>query len=333
VTVIADKNGVTQIDCLGYADRETQRPMTADTLFWVASQTKQITATAVMMLVETGKISLDAPVTDYLPELKNLKVIATKDDQKTVLVPPEKPITLRMCLSHTAGFPFLSPFQERHHIDALPVSSAVTTYAMTPLLSQPTTNYLYSNVGINVAAAVVEKVAGMPFEQFLQQRLFDPLEMTETTFFPTAEQLTRLAHPYRWDNENAKLVVTKIGFLSYPLDKKNRYPEGGGGLFSTPKEWVKIYQLFANEGTLNSKKILTPESVKEIRSKQTGSLSANYGFGIQMGGDWIGHDGSHGTSSRFNHQTGNIAEYFIQQEGLPKAGEAQQKFMKIATAR
>ncbi|MDR0871320.1 MAG: beta-lactamase family protein [Planctomycetaceae bacterium] len=333
VTVIATKDKVLQIDTMGYADLETKRPMTPDTVFWMASQTKQITAIAVMMLVEEGKVSLDEPVTTYLPELKDLRVIAEKNEKQTVLVPPDKPITLRMLLSHTAGTIDSTPFHQRHGMDSLPLDRALTTFIMTPLAHQPGTKYLYSGIGIEIAAMVVQRISGIPFETFLEKRLFEPLGMKETSFWLTAEQINRLAKPYRWDKKIKKLTETRITFNTYPLDNRtNRFPRGGGGLFSTPADWVRIYQMFAGEGTFGGKRILSPESVKEMRTKQTGDLPTNYGLGVHINGSVFGHGGSHGTNSKLDTNTGRIVQYFIQQEGLPKADEAQGIFMKTALA-
>ncbi|MDR2706006.1 MAG: beta-lactamase family protein [Planctomycetaceae bacterium] len=331
VTVITTRDKILQIDAIGYADLETKRPMNSETIFWMASQTKVVTAVAVMMLVEEKKLSLDEPATTYIPELRNLRVIAEQNEQKTVLVPTERPVTLRMLLSHTAGTVFITPFQQKHGIDSLPTEKALTDFITTPLAHQPGTKYLYSNVGIDIAAAIVERVSQTPFETFLEKRIFEPLGMKETSFWLTPEQMTRLAKPYRLDKENKTLVETKIFFLTYPLENRaNRFPEGGGGLFSTPTEWVRFYQMLAGEGTFNGKQILTPESVREIRTKQTGDLPNNYGLGVNIGGSVFGHGGSHGTESKLDTKTGRIVQYFIQQENLPKAGEAQNTFIKMA---
>lgn len=331
VTVIATKEKVLQIDCVGYADLESKRSMTENTVFWMASQTKPVTAVAVMMLVEEGKLSLDEPITKYIPELGGLFVISELDDQKLDLVRPDKPITLRMLLSHTAGTSFISLMQQRHGIDCLPTEKALTSYLMTPLLHQPGTKYLYSNVGINIAATAVERVGGMPFEDFLQIRLFEPLGMNETTFWPSADQMKRLAKAYRQDKETKKFSEIKIHFLTYPLeDRMHRFPEGGGGLFSTPTDWVRFYQMLAGEGIFEGKRILSEKSIQEIRTKQTGDLGGSYGLGVAIGGNHFGHGGSHGTDSRITLDSGRIGMYFIQQEGLPKAGEAQNAFFSAA---
>jgi len=288
VTVIADKDTVLQVDTFGYADLETQRPMKPDTVFWIASQTKPVTAVAVMILVDEGKLSLTEPITTYLPELANLKVAAEKSDERMVLVPVDRPITLPMLLAHTAGFEFLTPFQEKHAIDSLPIPQYTTTALMTPLRTQPGTVYHYSNIGINLAGVIVERVAGMPFEEFLEKRLFAPLGMTETTFFPDADLLARLATTYSLDRTSSKLVPSRTGFITYPLDGKNRYAEPGGGLFSTPNDLVKFFQMLQGNGEFNGKRILSEAAVNEIHTRQTGTLDVPYGLGVTTGGGFMG---------------------------------------------
>ena len=329
VTMIATKDTVLQVDAVGYTDVEAQRPMKADSVFWIASQTKPVTAVAVMILVDEGKLSLTEPITTYLPELKDLKVVAEKDDNRMVLVPTDKPITLEMSLAHTAGFEFLTPFQSKHAIDSLPMSRYITTALMTPLKSQPGTAYSYSNIGINLAGAVVERVAGMPFEEFLEKRLFEPLGMTETTFFPDAALLERLATTYSFDAEKGKLVPSQTGLMTYPLDDKNRYAEPGGGLFSTPNDLVKFFQMLQGNGEFNGKRILSEVAVKEIQAKHTGSLGVPYGLGVTTNNGVYGHGGALGTDAVVNTNNGRVLLYFIQHQGLAKSEEAKRKFYEI----
>jgi len=329
VTVIADKETVLQIDTLGYADIEAQRPVKSDTVFWIASQTKPITAVATMILVDEGKLSLTEPITKYLPELENLKVIAEKNDDRTVLVPVNKPITMKMLLSHTAGFEFLTPFQERHAIDSLPLSQCVTTALMTPLRTQPETAFHYSNIGITLAGAVVERAAEMPFNTFLEKRIFEPLGMTETTFFPDAALLARLATSYSLDHATSKLVPSLTPFLTHPLDGKNRYAESGGGLFSTPNDLVKFFQMLQGKGEFNGRRIVSEAAVKEISTRQTGLLDVPYGLCVVTSDGVYGHGGALGTDAKVNTRNGRVLLYFIQHQGLVKSEEAKQKFYDI----
>jgi CubicO group peptidase (beta-lactamase class C family) len=311
-------------------------------MFWIASQTKPITAVAVMILVDEGKLSLTEPITKYLPELKDLKVIAEKGDDRMVLVPVDTPITLTMLLSHTAGMEFLTPFQERHKIDSLSMSKYVTTAMMTPLRTQPETAYHYSNIGINLAGAAVERVAGVPFEDFVATRILAPLGMTDTTFFPDAGQLNRLATTYSFDKEKSKLVPSRTDAIRLPLETgvlevaltnprnhTERYAEPGGGLFSTPNDLVKFFQMLQGKGKFNGKRILSEAAVREIHTQQTGTLNVPYGLGVATKDGVYGHGGILGTDAIVNTNNGRVLLYFIQHQGLATSEEAKQKFYEI----
>jgi len=334
VTVIADKDAVLQVDTFGYADLETKRPMKSDTVFWIASQTKPVTAVAVMILVDEGKLSLTEPVAKYLPELANLKVAvqtvaAQAEDNRTVLVPVDKPITMEMLLAHTAGLEFLTPFQSKHAIDSLPLEQHATTIVMTPLRTQPGTAYHYSNIGITLAGTVVERIAKMPFEEFLAKRVFEPLGMTETTFFPNAELLNQLATTYSFDREKSQLVPSQSRLITYPLDGKRRFADPGGGLFSTPNDLVKFFQMLQGNGEFNGKRILSESAVKEIHANRTGALNAPRGLGVVTKDGIYGHGGALGTDAQVNTNNGRVLLYFIQHQGLAKSEEAKQKFFRI----
>jgi len=328
VTVIATKDTVLQIDAIGYADIETEQPMKADTVFWIASQTKPVTAVAVMILVDEEKLSLTEPVTKYLPELANLKVVAETEGNRTVLVPVDKPITMEMLLSHTAGLEFLTPFQSKHAIDSLPLEQHVTTIVMTPLRTQPGAAYHYSNIGIALAGAVVERITEMPFEEFLEKRIFEPLGMAETTFFPDAGQLNRLATTYSFDREKSQLVSSQSNLITYPLDKR-RFAEPGGGLFSTPNDLVKFFQMLQGNGELGGRRILSEAAVQEIRTRHTGALNIPYGLGVVTNDGVYGHGGALGTDAQVNTNNGRVLLYFIQHQGLAKSEEAKREFFRI----
>ena len=176
--------------------------MRADALFWIASTSKPITVAAFMMLVDEGKINLDDPVEKYLPEFKGQMVGPRNPDPagKTTaqLVPAIHPIRIREILSHSSGLRFRSAAQPGA-LDTLTLKDSVLTFAAEPLLFQPGTDYSYSNEGINTAARILEVVTGMPYEQFLQKRLFKPLGMKDTTFWPNAGQIARIATTYKLD--------------------------------------------------------------------------------------------------------------------------------------
>ena len=157
--------------------------MRTDALFWIASQSKPITASALMMLVDEGKVKLDDPVEKYLPEFRDQWLTVERDQEHMLLKKPKHPITVRNILSHTSGLPFASAL-EKPTLDGLPLRVAVGSYAMTPLLFEPDEKYQYSNAGINTAGRIIEVVSGMPYEDFLDKRLFEPLGMKDTTFWP-----------------------------------------------------------------------------------------------------------------------------------------------------
>src|SRR5262249_6486865 len=152
---------------------------------------------------------------------------------------PKTAVTVRQCLAHTSGMPFASA-AEKPTLDALPLKDAVASYARTPLLTEPGTAYRYSNAGINTAGRIIEVVSGMPYETFLDKRLFRQLGMKDTTFWPSEEQLKRLAKGYRPGEGKKGLVETKIGQLRYPLDDRKRGPMPGGGLFSTADDVARF---------------------------------------------------------------------------------------------
>ncbi len=172
VTLIATKDRTVYLKAIGYRDYSAKAPMTTDSLFWIASTSKPMTATALMMLADEGKVSLDDPVEKYLPEFKGQKVRqakadSTHDAQKSsmpatppVLVPVDHPIRIREILSHTSGLPFKSTAQPGA-LDLLPLKDAVRSFAAEPLEFQPGTDYAYSNEGLNTAARIIEVVSGI----------------------------------------------------------------------------------------------------------------------------------------------------------------------------
>ena len=196
VTLVATRDRMLSLETVGYADVAAKTPIRSDALFWIASMSKPMTATALMMLVDEGKVRLDDPVEKYLPEFHGQMVVAEKTDDRLVLKKPAHPITVRNILSHTSGLPF-SSLMEQPTLDLLPLRDAARSYAMTPLQFEPDTRYQYSNAGINTAGRIIEVVSGMPYEEFMDRRLFRPLGMVDTTFWPSERQLSRLARAYK----------------------------------------------------------------------------------------------------------------------------------------
>jgi CubicO group peptidase (beta-lactamase class C family) len=258
-------------------------------------------------------VKLDDPVEKSLPEFKEVRV-GVKKDGKTDLVNPKHPITVREILSHTSGLPFQSK-EEHPTLDLLTLKDAVKSYAKTPLLCEPGTEFHYSNAGINTAGRIIEVLSGTSYESFLDKRLFGPLGMKDTTFWPNEKQIARLAKSYKSGPKGKGLVEVKIGQLKYPLDNRERQPMPAGGLFSTAEDVGRFCRMVLNKGTFGGKRILSEEAVKEMTSKQTGKVVKNdYGLGWNSG-ETCGHGGAHATGMLINRKSGLITVWMVQQSG------------------
>ena len=328
VAIVVNRDKIVSSEAVGFADIAAGRAMTTDSIFWIASQSKPMTAVAVMMLVDEGKISLDDPVEKYLPEFRGQMVVAEKDDEHTLLRKPVHPITVREVLSHMSGLPFKSAIEEPT-LDGLPLASAVRSYAMTPLQTEPGTHYQYSNAGINTAARILEVVSGMKYEDFMQRRLFDPLGMKDTTFWLSNEQEKRLAKSYRPDESKTDLTEFPVSQLIYPLtDRMRRFPMPAGGLFSTAADTALFCQMLLNGGELNGHRYLSEAALKELTKRQTpDSVKESYGLGFSVGGDSFGHGGAHATNMDIRPGKGLAIVWMVQHGGFPgEGGKAQGVF-------
>lgn len=328
VTLVATKDRTVYFKPIGYRDLASKAPMPADALFWIASTSKPMTATAVMKLVDEGKINLNDPVEKYLPEFKGQMVKVTNPASPTAtngataspapprLVPAVHPILVREILSHTSGLPFRSAAQPGA-LDLLPLKDAVRSFASEPLLFQPGTSYSYSNEGLNTAARIIEVVTGTPYEQFMQERLFTPLGMKDTTFWPTPEQIGRLSKSYHLDPGTHDLAEIEIDQLTYPLDDRNhRYPMPAGGLFSTAADVSIFCQMILNGGVLDGKRYISQSSLHQMTTEQNKGLGgSSYGFGWAISKDGFGHDGAYRNVMKINPGKGSIFIFMVQQNG------------------
>lgn len=321
VVLVADREKILALDAVGWMDVAGRRPMRTDCVFWVASQSKPITAAALMILVDEGKVSIDDPVEKYLPEFEGQMFVAEQDDGEfQLLQKPRHPILVREILSHTSGLPFKTPI-EQPALDLYPLELRVRSYAMTPLLFEPGTKSQYSNAGINTAGRIIEVVSGMPFERFLTERLCKPLGMDDTTFWPDAGQLSRLAKAYRPNATRDGLEEVPIAQLTYPLDSRERRPMPGGGLFSTAGDMARFYRMLANDGALDGTRVLSERSVRTLTSDQSGAARSNYGLGFAVNGRTFGHGGAYGTHSRYDPEHRLVSVFLVQHAGWTDAGK------------
>jgi CubicO group peptidase (beta-lactamase class C family) len=323
VVLVADGTRILDLESLGYSDLSTRKPMRADDVFWIASMSKSMTAAAMMMLVDAGRVSLDDPVQKYIPAFKDVRVAGP--DRR--LVPPSHPITIREILSHTSGLGFLNE-ADHHIIDSVPLETSIQHDLLEPLAFDPGTKYSYSNEGIDTAGRIIEIVSGIAYDQFLQERLFTPLGMVDTTFHPNGSQLKRLAKSYKATKSagQPQLEEVHIGFLKYPLDDPARYPAPGGGLFSTAHDVCRFCQMLAAGGTLDGRTYLSPDAVRQMTTKQTGPLvKKNYGFGLEVSdGQRFGHGGAYQTAMTVDH--GIIRVFLVQQASAWAAGSPLKDF-------
>jgi len=332
VALVADKNKVLSVEAVGFADIAAGKVMKQDNIFWIASQSKPMTAVAVMMLVDDGKISLDDPIEKYLPEFRGQMVVAEKDNEHIVLRKPKHPITVRETLNHTSGLPFKSAIEEPT-LDGLSLSSAVRSYAMTPLLSEPGAVYRYSNAGINTAARLIEVVTKVKYEDFMQQKLFDPLGMKDTTFWPNEAQSLRVAKSYRPDASKTNLAEFPISQLIYPLtDRVHRFPMPAGGLFSTAIDTSLFCRMLLNNGELDGKRYLSENAIKELSKRQTPpAIKESYGLGFSVSPDSYGHGGAQATNMEIRSGKGLVLVWMVQHGGyLGEGGKAQGAFRNWA---
>ena len=332
IGIIADKTGKVHYEnLLGYADVEAKKPISADNVFWIASMTKMFAGASIMMLVDEGKVSLDDSVTNFIPQLSKWMVVAEKDDAHVLLKPLVRPVTIRHVLSHTSGLSGSSELQQVTGTDSAPLKARALSSVTGPLQWQPGDKYAYGNQGMNIAARIVEIVSGMSYQEILQKRFFDPLGMTETTFWPSEAQIVRLAGAYGPNKGKNGFAKADIRFLTKPLsDRVHRFPEAGGGLFSTTHDIFRYGLMLANDGELEGKCYLSHAAMKELRKEQTGATKVNYSLGYHLRNGMFGHDGAYGTDLSVNPTNGMVALFMVQCPG-PDQWEARDLFLKTAT--
>ena len=333
IAIIGDKTGkIHYRNLIGYADVEAKKPISEDNVFWVASMSKMFVGASIMMLVDEGKVSLDDPVTKFIPQLKKWMLIEEKDESHVLLKPVSTPVTIRHLLSHTSGLTGMSELQQTIGADRTPLKARAISSVTGPLQWQPGEKYQYGNQGMNIAARVVEIVSGMPYEQFLQERFFDPLGMTETTFWPSDSQIARLAGAYEPNKQKTGYARGGIPFLTKPYsDRVHRYPEAAGGLFSTTHDIFRYGLMLANDGQIDGKRYLSHAAMDELRKEQTGKTKVNYSLGYHLRNGMFGHDGAYGTDLSVNPKTGMVAVFMVQCTSGDQWA-ARDLFLKTATS-
>jgi CubicO group peptidase (beta-lactamase class C family) len=354
------KNGqVVYHSAKGFADVEGGIKMEKNSIFRIASQTKAITSTAIMILWEEGKFRLDDPISKYIPEFKNPQVLNTfrYADTTYSTKPSSREITIRHLLTHTSGLGYgVIDGDERMKMiyhkagvvdlfstEKVTIGESVKRLAKLPLHHEPGTKYTYSE-GLDVLGYLVEIVSGMPFDQFLKTRIFDPIGMNDTRFYLNESQAPRLVTVHtRKKNKWASYPVTFYD-PAYPKTGAKAFFSGGAGLSSTTEDYAKFLQLYLNGGIYGGKRILSPHTIHTMMQNQVGDLwNADRYHGIGFGvvtdkGVAMGGMGSKGTfdwGGYFNTQyfadpeTGIIGLIFKQTSGAGNGDETGWKFRQM----
>ncbi|MSR15870.1 MAG: class A beta-lactamase-related serine hydrolase [Gammaproteobacteria bacterium] len=270
VAIVGNRAGAIYESAFGSRVLGEQAAMTPDSVIWIASMTKAVTATAAMQLVEQGKLALDAPAHTVVPELANTKVLEGFDTAgKPRLRAPRRPITLRHLLTHTAGFgyEFMNADIKRYvEVTATPsIMSCENAALTTPLLFDPGEAWEYG-INIDWAGKMVERISGMPIGRYFQEQLFSPLKMTSTSFKLSTDQRRRLV------GMHARGPDGKVAPFPLEVQQEPEFEMSGGALYSTVHDYLRFMRMIMGEGSLDGVQVLRPETVAEMARNQIGDL-------------------------------------------------------------
>ena len=344
VTMVVSKDRVLHLETTGLADMAAHKPMQADTVFWIASMTKPITATAVLMLQDEGKLDVHDPVAKYLPEFANLK---TPSGQPANL-------TLIQILTHTSGLGEAGGPAAR---EAKTLADLVPLWLAAPMQFEPGSRWSYCQSGINAAGRVVEVVSGMSFDAFLKKRLFQPLGMKSTTFYPDASERARQVTAYAKNATTGSLEAVPPRPEFGPRD---RPPQGNGGLYSTAEDYGRFCQMLLGGGRFQGVRYLSEASMKQLSTPQTpetlptgffqndtyGRRGLNYGWALgtcvlkaphdgvpaMLSPGTFGHGGAWGTQAWVDPVKGVAYVLMVQRSNFPNsdASEVRRVFQQAA---
>jgi CubicO group peptidase (beta-lactamase class C family) len=317
---VATRDKVLHLSAVGQADIAAGTPMRTDAIGWIASMTKPVTATAILMLQDEGKLSVDDPVAKYIPQLAALKTADGKPGN----------LTLRHLLTHTSGMAEATAEESQA---ARTLADLIPCFASKPLKFEPGSKWQYCQSGINTLGRIVEVASGQSFPEFLEKRLFGPLGMKDTTFYPTPEQAARVAKAYKV--ADGKLEETAVK-ADYDYKRPDRVPTANGGLYSTAPDYVSFCQMILGQGSLDGKQYLKPESVKLMTTIQTGDLKTGFTDGNGWGLGWCvvrqpqgptaalspgtcGHGGAYGTQAWIDPVKQVIYVVMVQRSNFPNA--------------
>jgi CubicO group peptidase (beta-lactamase class C family) len=343
VTVVLDKEGIRHLEGTGQADVASARAMTGDTLFWIASMSKPVTGVAVLMLQDDGRLNVNDPVAKYLPEFADLKTPSGAAAN----------LTITQILTHTSGLREADTVVAK----ASTLAELVPHWLSGPTQFEPGSRWLYSQSGINAAARIVEVVSGKNFDVFLEERLFAPLGMKDTGFYPSVEQRQRLATPYAKNGLSGtlELAPARAGYEG----TRNRPPQGNGGLYSTPLDYARFCQMLLAGGTFDGRTYLSAEAMGILTTPQSGEIPVGFfqndtfgqhgmkygwslgtcilrtpheGVAAMLSPGTFGHGGAWGTQAWIDPVKGVAYLLFVQRSNFPNsdASMVRQAFQEAA---
>ena len=273
IAIVARRGKVVLFEAVGAQDIAANKPMATDTLVRIYSMSKPITSAAIMVLVESGQISLDDPVAKHLPELANVQVFVRNDDDKPRAEPPRRAMTVRDLLRHTAGLTygfFGDTDVDRQYlaVNVLDRNGSLSDMSRKlgelPLLHHPGARFNYS-VATDVLGALIEAVSDESLDEFFADRIFGPLDMRDTAFWVPDEKLERFASTYI-DGEDGLRVVDAASDSRFR--RKPQLLSGGGGLVSTARDYMRFCQMLLNRGTLDGARVLREKTVADMIQNQ-----------------------------------------------------------------
>jgi CubicO group peptidase (beta-lactamase class C family) len=292
VTMVSRHGKVVAFEAAGKRDIAANSPMQKDSIFRIYSMSKPITGVAMMMLFEEGKWQLNDPVSKYIPEFANLKVYGTDAGNNVALKDQAHPMTMRELMSHTAGFTYgffsNTPVDKlQREADVLNVNNTLDEFinrvAKLPLNAQPGSEWHYS-ISVDIQGYIVQRLSGMPFEEFLEKRIFKPLGMVDTGFYVPKGKMERFAEFYNYDKDG-KLQPEHAG-LNHDFSVKPALASGGGGLVSTATDYMRFCQMLLNGGQLDGERLLSPLTVELMRTNVLAAsmpiLAPGAGFGLDF---------------------------------------------------
>jgi CubicO group peptidase (beta-lactamase class C family) len=314
VVVLVLRDGQTIYErAVGWSDKEAGRRMTTDTIFRIASQSKAITSTAVLALVEEGKIGLSDPVSRFIPSFARTGV-AVPGDNGVTIVPAKRPITIRDLLTHTAGISYGTEPQVAAQYEpkglgpaaglgwytadkSEPICDTMERLGTLPFVAQPGEAWVYG-YNTDVLGCVVERASGTPLDEFVRTRITEPLGMKDTRFFVRPEDRTRLAAVYASgpDGKAVRAPDGPKGQGNY-VDGPRRSFAGGAGLVSTARDYSRFLEMIRNGGELGGVRILAPRTVQLMRTNQVGTLHSTNGLGFGLGFETTDRYGANGMDS------------------------------------